>query len=228
MSKKINIPAIEHSDFIVIFLEESNRMQRREISRLLENYKHLFRTELEKLCTVKYNITIGVSNLHNNNANLKKSFIEALCSYQHKYFIGNDNIIFYEDLNFKNYSALSGEECSKIIDKMINIIFIGEENQLLEEVQNLFSHIEKQGDFTVKDINTKFIEVYFNISNAIKIINTLDIFTADGDIINEIQTLTSYKHLKSGSKIELLIYTEWQDNIHMMTLIGWFKRQCIM
>jgi|GEM_PF-3470377 len=193
---KMNIPAIEHLGFIVIFLDESIRIQRREISKLLENYKHLFRMELEKLSTVKYNMTIGVSSLHSNNVNLKKSFTEALYSYQHKYFIGNDNITFYEDLAFRNYSALSEDECSKIIDKIINIIFIGEENQLLDEVQNLFSYIEEQGDFTVEDINTKFIEIYFNISNAIKATNTTDIFTADGDIINEIQTLTSYRHLK--------------------------------
>jgi two-component system response regulator YesN len=202
--EEMNIPAIEHSGFIVIFLDEGRKEQRKKNQKLLNNYKQSFEIELEKLCLAKFSITIGVSNLYINNVNLKKGFNEALCSYKHKYFLGTDNIIFYEDLDFKDYSVLSGEECTNIIDNIINIIFVGEENQLLEEVQNLFLHIEKQGDFTVKDINTKIIEVYFNISNAIKIINTSDIFTADGDIINEIQTLTSFKHLKKWFKDKII------------------------
>ena len=274
--KKMNIQAIEHSGFIVIFLGDDGKIQRKKIFRLLDNYRCSFKIELEKLCMAEYNITIGVSNVYctrNNSADagiavsgagtvanantiysintktgsvtaddnvavagnvsaagdvsaagsntitrdktvtrsntttvtvLNKVFNEALCSYKHKYFLGTDKIIFYEDLNVKDYSALGGSECSKIVEKITNIIFIGEENKLLVEIDNLFFYIDEQGDFTVEDINAKIIEVFFNISHTVKVAGISDSFSVDRDIINEIQQLTSYNCLKKWFKDKII------------------------
>jgi len=206
--ENMNIPAIEHLGFVVIFLNDYSSIRRNKIFGVLADYKNSFKRKLQEICTSEFNITIGVSNMYSNVICLKKAFKEALCSYKHKFFLGSDRVICYEDLNLKGYSTLSGEECSKIVNKIINTILVGEKRQLFEEIDSFFSYIESLGSFTVEDINTKIIEIFFNINQAVKVTGGLDNFYGNGDIINEIQEITSYIDLKKWFKEKVFnLYT---------------------
>lgn len=197
--QKMNIPAIEHSGFSVMFLNNSNKYNstwRNKITGIFEGYRNSYKKELKEICTEPYQITIGVSNLHNNISSLKKAFDEAVCAYRHKYFVGAGRTIFYEDLELREYSELTSKEFAEAVNKIINTIFVGKEGQLLEEINSFFSLIEIKGNFSKEDLNTKIIEVFFSISQAVRIDDNVDIFSDEGDIINDIQKLSSYNNLK--------------------------------
>ena len=203
--EKMGIPAIEHLGFIIMFLCGSNKIHKNKMLNILTNYKNFFEKELKKLGAAEYSITIGVSNLCNKWTQLSTLFNEALCSYKYKYFLGSDRIIFYDELKLKNYLELRGEKFNNIVDKIINTIFIGEVKQLIKEVDNFFNCIDEQGNFTAEDINTKIIEVLFDIIHAVKVATiATENFSSDGDIINEIQRITSYENLKTWFKDKII------------------------
>lgn len=110
-------------------------------------------------------ISAGISSLTLNISSLSEKWEEALYALRQKHFVGNESIVFYDDV--KDLQSSRAIDVRREIDEIISNIYYKKDEEIIDDISKLFSRLEVSGISRVEDIGKVCFEILFTLEREV-------------------------------------------------------------
>jgi AraC-type DNA-binding domain-containing proteins len=183
------------NEFVIILNDnESTLKKENEIEMILERMKNAIAMEYDMA------LTIGISNMEYKLTDMSRCYNEALEAIRHKFYLGRDKVIFYNDIKFAKNTVFP--DVDEIIRNIIFSVKVGNQEDIYIKLDGLFEEYSQSAG-----INCKYIQ---NIAagmvlQAIKVLMELDLnvnsfFAEELMPLNQLMVLETIPDIKSWLK----------------------------
>jgi two-component system response regulator YesN len=123
------------------------------------------RLQREFLNIKETTISAGLSTFTHNISSVSEKWEEALYALRQKAFIGNEAIVFYDDV--KHLQASLVVDVRRDIDELMVNIYYKEDDEIIDDISKLFSRLEMSGMKNVEDIGKICFEILFALEREV-------------------------------------------------------------
>ncbi|MGJ7045744.1 response regulator [Thermoanaerobacterium thermosulfurigenes] len=171
---------------IIVFSDQMNRIiilsndEKIDLYKICMRLKNKINKELD--CT----LNIGIGNIKENIGEVRTSYMEAIDALNYHIAVGNNNIIHYRDVQFKE--SKSESDTMHLLNELKFYLKSGLEDDAINTVKEIFSLIDVKSENALKLIHVSalnIISVCFSVSLELKE-NFDDIYLSEINTYNKI------------------------------------------
>lgn len=173
--------AFSHDNYIVLIAVSSDSSRETFLNRLFNALEEI-RANINAY--LKFSITIGLGNICTEVSNICDSFKYALSALEYRFIIGNNKLIYIEDLEPRSFDKVIFDETKEYM--LISSIKFGGEKDIYAAIERLFHElIDTKTSFS--DYQIYLLEILASIVKVSKDLNldTQSIFGANYNLFVE-------------------------------------------
>ena len=181
-----------HEDHIVIislFLENDKELIEKKLFKHLEEISY----SIEKY--MKITVSIGIGNLSSNIEEISNSYKNALISLNYRFIIGNNKLIYIDDLEPQSQIKIEFDE--KKENMLLTSIKFGNENDVCNTIEELFSYF-KDEKTSFNDYQVYLLEILAVIVKVSKslMLDTGELFGQNYNLFVEMFKFNTLREVK--------------------------------
>lgn len=169
--------AFSHHDYIVIIMKGDEEDKEYTVNNMFKGLEEI-RQYVEKYMSAT--ITIGVGNLCTSPSRIKQSFHEALSALEYRFVMGNNKILFIQDLEPVIKKKIVFSETKE--KQLLSSIKFGTQEEVFSVMETLFKDFAEE-QTSIGDYQIYLVEMIATIIKVSKDLN-LDINTIFGNKFN--------------------------------------------
>ncbi len=157
---KNSIPFLWYYDNIVLFLATMSPLTMKKTLAMINSY----------ICSpyLTNEIVVGIGDQYTSVDRFQTSYNQAVFAASCYYFSTYSRIIFHQSLHKHDYSALDDDILNTIVSKIIKSTFLYDKQSVLKSSNSFFNNISSRGAFSIDHIQTKCLEILFEISHQLR------------------------------------------------------------
>ncbi|SKA72996.1 two-component system, response regulator YesN [Clostridium sp. USBA 49] len=194
---KYNLGVAFINNETVVIISKSDDYDRNKIIEMNFNALEELRQTIEKF--LKFTVTIGIGNLCNDITKLNQSYQNAVAALDYKIFMGNNRIIWIEDIEPKSADKVVFDELKE--RSLESSIKVGTLEEISDTIDKLFKEIS---DFKVsfKDYQIYVMEMLTTILKVARNsdIDINDIFGSNHNLFIELYSLNTIEEVQNWFK----------------------------
>lgn len=171
---------------IIVFSDQMNRIVILSNDEKIDLYKICMRLKNKINKDLDCTLNIGIGNIKENIAEVRSSYMEAVDALNYHIAVGNNNIIHYRDVQFKE--SKSDSDTMHLLNELKFYLKSGLEDDAINTVKEVFSLIDVKSENALKLIHVSalnIISVCFSVSLELKE-NFDDIYLSEINTYNKI------------------------------------------
>ena len=174
------------SVFKSISLDSATKMTLRALEEIRQNIGKF----------IKLDVTIGAGTFISDITLIKNSFENSLSALDYRMILGNNKIIWIEDVEPKSIDKITFDEIKE--HQLSSCLKVGNENDVHETIDTLFSSLAKSKT-SIKEYQIYLMEIVTTILKVAKTsnINIADIFGENYNLFIELYKLSDLNEVKS-------------------------------
>lgn len=197
ITTKYNLGVVFLNDENVVILSVCNEQNREDVSNNVLKMLEELRLSIEKF--LKFTVTIGVGNICNDVIYINHSYENALAALNYKIFMGDNRIIWIEDIEPVSVSKVVFDENKE--RSLSSCLKVGTQEEMLETIDKLFEDVISF-KASYKDYQIYIMEILTTILKAARdsSIDIDGIFGINHNLLVELYSLKSIEEAQSWFK----------------------------
>ena len=160
--------SVTYYDYIVLFISSAEPLIQNSTADRLGKYMEFYQSMLNEKTGKKISVIAGVGNTYKGLINFNKSYNEALYACSSRYFRKNSKIIYFQDLQIKDYADLEVDAIKKLTEKIIHSVFSNAVPDIEKYTHDFFNMVLLKGTFSIEHIRTKCLDIIFEMGYRLK------------------------------------------------------------
>lgn len=187
-SKNAEGIAFSYYDYIVIIMKESKKNKQALINKMFLLLEEI-RQYVEKF--MKLTVSIGIGYLHTSPEKIKESYQEALSALEYRFVMGNNKILFIQDLEpIPKKKIVFSENKEKLL---LSTIKFGAPDEIYMVMDTLFKEFA-QIQTSLSDYQIYFLEILGTVIKVSKDLN-IEINSIFGEKVNLFVELLKFENI---------------------------------